>query len=275
MSFFRRYPAWCDRARQGLVLVAMVVGGILPGAGRVLGQDAQLERADRILREAGRELASGNYDAVRIKANEVAKLLPDSAAAQQRAAELLYLSGHPLESLPLFDRVVELSPEDAPHNWQRGIALCTCGDFKRGAEQFKTHHDVNPDDVENSAWYFLCVAKLEDMEAAQKTVIPSRGDGRQPMMAVLQLLQGKIMPDEVIAAADVNTREGRARQMARFYADLYVGLYYDSADNTAEAKKYLKRSLGYGVDGYMVDTARVYLEHRFQANTDSAKPAIP
>ena len=54
---------------------------------------------------------------------------------------------------------MELEPARTAHNWQRGIALATCGDFERAAEQFRVHHQVNPDDVENSAWYFLCVAK--------------------------------------------------------------------------------------------------------------------
>lgn len=163
----------------------------------------------------------------------------------------------------MFDRANELDLENAPHNWQRGIALGIAGKWAEGAVQFKQHQDVNPDDVENSAWYYLCVAKSEDLAAAKKSVIPSRGDGRQPMMSILQMLKGEKKPAEVLAAAVANTTAGVRRDTALFYADLYIGMFYDAEGNSAEAKKHFVSSLERGSSGYMVDTARVYLAHRF------------
>jgi hypothetical protein len=64
-------------------------------------------------------------------------------------------------------------------------------------------------------------------------------------------------------AAVKNTSAGPSRKRAQFYADLYVGLYYDSLNKPKEAAKYLKRSLEYGSSGYMVDVTRVYLADRF------------
>ncbi|MEZ6078921.1 MAG: hypothetical protein R3C56_25590 [Pirellulaceae bacterium] len=150
------------------------------------------------LRQAIGLLGEGDFSQAAEKATAAAKLAGDSPQLLQAAAEVLYRSGHSAASLPLFDRVVELSPESAPQNWQRGIALCSCGKFAEGAKQFETHHSVNPDDVENSAWYFLCIAKTDGIEAARKTVIPSRGDGRQPMMSVLQMLQQKLGSAQVL-----------------------------------------------------------------------------
>src|SRR5690606_38665927 len=118
----------------------------------------------------------------------------------------------------------------------------------------------------NSAWYFLCVAKTEGIEAARKTVIPSRGDGRQPMMSILQMLQRKLEPAQVLAAAVSNTPQGPQRKRAEFYAALYVGLYYDALDEPEKAVEYLKRSLQSGDSGYMVDVARVYLADRFPSS---------
>jgi lipoprotein NlpI len=232
-------------------------------------QDSSLADALALLRQADSLLAQANYEQAASKAAEAAKAAKGSAKILQRAAETLYLSGHSAESLPLFDRVIELVPDQAPQNWQRGIALCSCGKFEEGAKQFKTHHDVNPDDVENSAWYFLCIAKTKDLAAARETVIPSRGDGRQPMMSVLQMLQGKLQPEDVLQAAIDNTSPGPARQQAQFYAALYVGLYYDALGDAAQAAKYLKQSLTYGSSGYMADTARVYLADRLEQTSDS------
>ncbi len=223
----------------------------------------KLQQASSLLSKAATELAAKNYDAAVRQATEAAQLVEDSARVQQKAAEIVFLAGKPLESLPMFDRANVLDPENAPHNWQRGIALGIAGKWAEGAAQFKQHQDVNPDDVENSAWYYLCVAKSENLEAAKKSVIPSRGDGRQPMMSILQMLKGEKQPAEVSQAAVANTTEGARRNSALFYADLYIGMFYDAAGNSEEAKKYFVSSLKRGSSGYMVDTARVYLEHRF------------
>lgn len=225
------------------------------------GQDGA-RKAQALLQIAAVDLAAKKYEEVAASALEAAKLASDSGRVQQQAAELLYLAGKAEESLPLFDRANALLPDNAPHNWQRGIALGTCGKWAEGAAQFKQHHDVNPDDVENSAWYYLCVAKSENLEAAKKSVIPSRGDSRQPMMAILQMLKGEKTPDEVLAVA-AQAAEGPRRQQSVFYGELYVGLYYDSIGNAEEAAKHLRASLNHNQNHYMSDTSRVYLQHRF------------
>jgi lipoprotein NlpI len=216
-----------------------------------------------LLQQATRALNAEEYTESARLAKLAADSNMDSAAILQQSAEIIYLSGQSDKSLPYFDRVVELRPETAAENWQRGIAQCTSGQFERGAEQFKLHHDVNPDDVENSAWYFLCIAKTQGLEAARQTVIPSRGDRRQPMMSVLKMLKGEIEPEDVLkSAVDASVPEP-SRPMAQFYADLYVGLYYDSLGNAEQAAKFLERSQTYGRSGYMVRTAKVYLDARF------------
>jgi lipoprotein NlpI len=258
-----------SRFRQQRLLVAICLISMSGVPACAQTQDSSLADALALLRQADSLLAQANYEQAASKAAEAAKAAKGSAMILQRAAETLYLSGHSAESLPLFDRVIELVPDQAPQNWQRGIALCSCGKFEEGAKQFKTHHDVNPDDVENSAWYFLCIAKTKDLAAARETVIPSRGDGRQPMMSVLQMLQGKLQPEDVLQAAIDNTSPGPARQRAQFYAALYVGLYYDALGDAAQAATYLKKSLTYGSSGYMADTARVYLADRLEQTSDS------
>lgn len=282
MSEQRRYLRTIECARHSRPqLWILVVGLALFSFENALGQNeteqtpgkpAQVRAsAEQLLADANRLLSEKSFDKAAALASQAAAQAPQSPRLLQGAAELLYLSGKSRESVALFDRVVELAPESAPQNWQRGIALCSIGDFGRGAEQFKTHHDVNPDDVENSAWYFLCVAKTDGLEAARKTVIPSRGDGRQPMMSILQMLKAELEPEEVLRAAEKNSSPGRARQSAQFYADLYVGLYYDSLGEAEQARKYLERSQSYGIEGYMVRTAKVYLDDRFPESESEQK----
>ncbi|MCR9293625.1 MAG: tetratricopeptide repeat protein [bacterium] len=233
--------------------------------------DAQSEESDRTradLQRAGQYLSDKQYSKAISLAWETSQSEAIGAAELQRAAEIVFLAGDSKRSVQLFDRVSELDPSSEPFNWQRGIALCSQGDFERGADQFQSHHQVNPDDVENSAWYFLCVAKTKGVDAAREMVIPSRGDSRQPMMSVLQMLKGEIEPEQVMQAAIDSTVEGPQRKRAQFYADLYIGLFFDSIDQPEKAKLHLKRSLGYDQTGYMADTARVYLADRF-ADSDS------
>lgn len=235
---------------------------VAPAAGDVVDPVVDPSAASQLLRQANDLLNREQYAQGAEKASAAAALAGDSPQLLQQAAEVLYRCGASAESLPLFDRVVELLPDSAAFNWQRGIALCSSGKFADGAKQFETHHRVNPDDVENSAWYFLCIAKTQGIEAARKTVIPSRGDGREPMMSVLAMLQQKLEPAQVLEAARANTSPGSQRQRAEFYAALYVGLYYDALGDSQQAADYLKQSLAAGDRGYMVDAARVYLADR-------------
>ena len=95
------------------------------------------------------------------------------------------------------------------------------------------------------------------------------------MMSVLRLLREELAPGQVIEAAEQNTRPGQERATALFYADLYLGLYHDALGQADQAVHYLERCLGYEVAGYMVDTARVYLDHRFKSSSHTARTAQP
>src|SRR5580704_183835 len=62
-------------------------------------------------------------------------------------------------SIQDFNRAAELDPQMAPQLWQRGISDYYAGKFDDGRRQFELHKTVNPNDVENAAWHFLCVAR--------------------------------------------------------------------------------------------------------------------
>ncbi len=132
-------------------------------------------------------------------------------------------------SLADFDKVIELNPDSKPYLWQRGISLYYAGKYKEGKEQFEVHRTVNPNDVENAFWHFLCVAKLTNVERASRDILESGFDRREPLMQVQQMIAGKLSPDEVIAVTEKGSKS------VQFYGHLYLGLYFDVKGKNAEA----------------------------------------
>jgi len=154
-----------------------------------------------------------------------------------------------------FDRAALLSPAEAPFMWQRGIAQYYAGQFKECARMFASHRTVNPDDVENAAWHFLCVAKSESLEAARRQMLPVGPDTRVPMREIYQLFQGRMTVQQVIDAARSDVR-------AQFYAHLYSGLYLHATGNRDAA--YAEITIAAeprfaAAGGYMHDVAHVHL----------------
>lgn len=71
------------------------------------------------------------------------------------------MSGRVRASLDGFDEIAARLPDSVPQLWQRGIAQYYDGRYKECARQFAAHRTVNPTDVENVAWHFVCVARAE------------------------------------------------------------------------------------------------------------------
>src|SRR5262249_61108175 len=91
---------------------------------------------------------------------------------------------------------------------------------------FESHRTVNPDDVENAAWHFLCVARAESPEKAKEALLPVGPDPRVPMAQIYRMFGGTLAPEQVLSAAG-------ARPESQFYAHLYVGLYFEALRNKA------------------------------------------
>lgn len=171
-----------------------------------------------------------------------------------RQAEADFLAGRVAESVKGFDRVVQLIPDAAPQLWQRGIALYYVGRYQDCRTQFESHRTVNPADVENPAWHFLCVARLDSPAKAKAALLPVGPDQRTPMREVYQMFQGTLAPEKVIAAAGRNAS-------GQFYAELYVGLYYEAIGNEALALTHLKTAAAprfASAGGYMHTVATLH-----------------
>jgi lipoprotein NlpI len=127
-------------------------------------------------------------------------------------------------------------------------------------KQFELHRTVNPQDVENSAWHYLCNVRATNRETARKDLFPVNKDVRVPMPQVLELFAGKLKPDDVFEAAEKTGFKGDRLTAARFYAYLYVGLYYEAEGDAAKARQHLATAVNAcKLPDYMWDVANVRL----------------
>ena len=191
----------------------------------------------------------------------ICALLPLTVAAQERPQEILdramadFKSSRIKESVAGFDRVAHLAPNFAPQLWQRGIALYYVGRYKDCRRQFESHRKVNPNDVENAAWHFLCVARAESPEKAKAALLPVGPDSRVPMAEIYQMFRGSLTPEQVLAAAG-------SRLESQFCAHLYVGLYYEAIGDKSRVLEHISAAAQdrFAEAGdYMHTVARVHL----------------
>ena len=105
------------------------------------------------------------------------------------------------ESVTGFDRVVTLAPEArATALAARHRAVLRRAAIEDCRAQFESHRTVNPNDVENPAWHFLCVAHAESPEKARAALLPVGPDQRSPMREIYQMFRGTMTPEAVLAA---------------------------------------------------------------------------
>ncbi len=153
-----------------------------------------------------------------------------------------------------FDLVAKMAADIAPQLWQRGIALYYARRYADCRAQFESHRTVNPDDVENAAWHFLCVARQESPEKARAALLPVGPDARMPMREVYQMFRGSITAQDVLKAAG-NDLSGL------FYAHLYIGLYSEAIGRKDLAKQHITEAASAkyaSAGGYMHMVAQVH-----------------
>ena len=203
--------------------------------------------------------ANGQHDKAVADFGDAIKLEPRGPALYQLRGLEQFKLGHFAESIADFDKYLEFVPKQAPHHWQRGIALYYAGRYEEGRKQFESHQTVNPSDVENAVWHYLCVARASGVEKARAALIEIKGDGRVPMMQVHALFSGKGKPEEVLSAASAGNPSPARLEEQLFYAHLYLGLYYEAQGNEKLAREHIfKAADDYKAEHYMGDVARVH-----------------
>ncbi len=165
-------------------------------------------------------------------------------------------------SIEAFDAAIEQEPAQAPHHWQRGISYYYAKQFEDGEKQFQIHRTVNPQDVENSVWHFLCAVPLIGTVNARAQLIPIDNDARVPMMQIYELFRGKASEADVMArASEASSDAERAGQM--FYAHLYLGLYHEAYGRKKLAAEHIAKAVhDYSANHYMWHVARVHEQIR-------------
>lgn len=192
---------------------------------------------------------------------EVIKLAPEFATAYDRRGDAQLKLGNFKEAIADFDEFLKANPKYAPDHWRRGIALYYAARFKDGVDQFELHRKVNPEDVENSAWHYLCNARANTPKKAREDLIPVTKDSRVPMKQVLELYAGKIKPKDVLDAAENAKLVGEDLKEARFYAHLYVALYYEIEGDAKKCLEHMTEAAEkYKISHYMWDVAAVHLK---------------
>jgi tetratricopeptide (TPR) repeat protein len=181
-------------------------------------------------------------------------LLVQNPQALMTRAVADFERGRFAESAAAFDNLAKAAPDQAPYLWQRGIALYYAGRYSDCRRQFESHRAVNPDDVENAAWHFLCVARAESPAKARTALLPVGPDARVPMREVYQMFRGTLTPEQVLSAAG-------AQPDGQFYGHLYVGLYFEALGMKDRALEHIKIAATdrfASAGGYMHMVARVH-----------------
>lgn len=205
------------------------------------------ESPQSLVRQAAEADGRGDYAASEKLCVEALRLHGDRPAVELSNAyyyrgRARFCLGRAKESVADFDRYVELAPSQASRQWERGIACYYAGEFAKGAEQFALYQTYHDNDVENSVWRFLCMARMpeEGFDKARAAMLPIRDDRRVPMMQIYELFRGKLEPAEVLAAIDADRPGDEIRSGRLFYARLYLGLYYEAQGNAAAAREQIQ-----------------------------------
>ena len=188
----------------------------------------------------------------------------ESGASRYQKGEEHFFAGRMKEALTEWDAQVKADPASLAGHWQRGLALYYARRFQDGRVQFEEHQKVNPEDVENAVWHFLCVSKLENVEAARKAYIPITRDRRVPMKQIHALFAGTGSAEEVMkAAGSAGGGTPEETRMPLCYAHLYLGLYYEALGKENEAKTHMLKAANLApAQSYMGQVAVVHCKVR-------------
>ncbi|HUY36168.1 MAG TPA: tetratricopeptide repeat protein [Pirellulales bacterium] len=164
------------------------------------------------------------------------------------------------ESIADFDKAIEIEPARERAHWKRGIAYYYAGKFQEGRKQFEGYQTFDDNDVENAVWRYLCMARGEGVEKARDAILKIKNDRRIPMMRVHALYAGKATPDDVLSAAREGEPSPEELNRRLFYAELYLGLYYEANGMATNARTHIDAAVEHHVGHYMWDVARVHAE---------------
>lgn len=213
------------------------------------------------LQDARKAASAGDSQRAVALLSEVIQADPKVAAAYYLRGRERFRLGEVDASLADFDRYVQLQPDVEPRQWERGISCYYAGKYKQGARQFELYQTFHANDVENSVWRYLCMARSDGVQKARAAMLPIRNDRRVPMMEIYRLFRGQLAPRDVMQAARAGEPAADALNQRLFYAHLYVGLFHEAAGNSEDARRHIEQAWKeHRIGHYMWDVARVHGE---------------
>jgi len=187
-----------------------------------------------------RAISAGDHRLACDLLDDLVERSPNVASWWYLRGKQRFLNGEFAASIDDFDHYLGLEPERARSLWERGISCYFAQQYGAGAKQFVDYQKFHDQDVENSAWRFLCVAKEKGLPEAKETVLPVERDPRPGMIEILELYRGELTIDQVIEQVEASRLSGATAAGYQFYTFLYVGLYAEVTDRPDLAHKYLK-----------------------------------
>ncbi|MGQ4649333.1 tetratricopeptide repeat protein [Lyngbya aestuarii] len=189
--------------------------------------------------------------------NQVIGFYPNDPKAYIRRGMVNFKLAKIEESIQDFDEAERLEPAVSPYLWQRGLSYYYAERFEEGAKQFELDLSVNPQDVEETVWRYLCLARCQGIVEARNSLLAVENDPRLIMSSVYELYAGNCTTDEVMAAGQQQGKRGQ------FYSYLYLGLYYEAQSNVELARNYIVQAVNdYQLDDYMWNLASVHQKLR-------------
>ena len=152
-------------------------------------------------------------------------------------------------SLKDFNKAEELNPQLTPYLWHRGLTYYYLRKYAKAARQFELSLSINSQDMESTLWFFLSIAQLEDIAAAQDSLLNAKDDIRPYMSHIYQVFAG-------LYSVDILTNlNGDCDRYQRFYAHFYAGLYYEAKKNSEKSASLINKAISYQIDDYMWSVA--------------------
>lgn len=229
---------------------------------------------DAILQQAARH-AQRDESAQAIELfSQAIKVDPKLSIAYYLRGRENFCAGNVAASVADFDKHIELSPDAESRQWERGISYYYNGEFEKGAKQFEMYQTYHDQDVENSAWRYLCVAKVDGVEKARESMLPIENDSRVPMMEIYKLYRGELKPEDIMQVVKRGNPPAEALNNRLFYAHLYIGLWYEVAGETTNARLHITEAEKHKIGHYMWDVAHVHAE-KLRAAEAAAEETAP
>jgi tetratricopeptide (TPR) repeat protein len=189
--------------------------------------------------------------------NNTINVQPNNVNAYVRRGMVYFKLGKITESIQDFDHAEKLDIQITPYLWQRGLSYYYAERFAEGAKQFETDLTVNAQDVEETVWRYLCIARLSGVTEARNSLLPVKNDPRKIMKSIYDLFAGNCTTDDVLNVGKLAGLKGK------FYSHLYLGLYYEAENNLELAQEYIVKAADeYKIDDYMWYLAVVHKQLR-------------